>query len=79
MTRKTDCVGALDQEVARLSRSGLIRVAFWTGPDPKQKNITSKRPGIGINPMYFWKILGKKATKNYHINDPIKESFNKKE
>ena len=72
---------ASDIELKNLlvSRKSLIaKKKIKKGDKINIKNITSKRPGIGINPMYFWKILGKKATKNYHINDPIKESFNKK-
>lgn len=34
-------------------------------------NITTKRPGTGISPMNWEKILGKKAKKNYEIDDII--------
>ena len=30
-----------------------------------ESNLTTKRPGIGINPMMWKKIIGKKAKKNY--------------
>lgn len=36
-----------------------------------EKNITTKRPNNGISPMYFWKLLGKKAKRNYKMNEPI--------
>jgi N,N'-diacetyllegionaminate synthase len=34
-------------------------------------NITTKRPGNGINPMKWYKVLGKKARKSYEIDDLI--------
>ena len=29
------------------------------------KNITAKRPGTGMSPMFIPKIIGKKSKKNY--------------
>ena len=34
-------------------------------------NITCKRPGIGISPLYFNKLIGKKSIKNFKKNDLI--------
>lgn len=34
-------------------------------------NLTTKRPGNGISPMCWDKIIGEKATKNYHEDDAI--------
>ena len=34
-------------------------------------NITCKRPGNGISPVFFKKLMGKKAVKNFHKNDLI--------
>ena len=36
-----------------------------------EKNITTKRPALGINPMNWKKILGKKAKKNFYEDDFI--------
>ena len=36
------------------------------------KNITCKRPGIGISPVFFKKLLGKKSVKNFNKDDLIK-------
>ena len=36
-----------------------------------EKNITTKRPALGINPMNWKKTLGKKAKKNYYKDDFI--------
>ena len=36
-----------------------------------KKNLTTKRPGYGLSPMLWYKILGKKATKTYRIDELI--------
>ncbi len=36
------------------------------------KNLTAKRPGIGICPSKFWSLLGRKSNKNYFKNELIK-------
>lgn len=36
------------------------------------KNITCKRPGTGISPVFFKKLLGKKSVKNFNTDDLIK-------
>ena len=36
-----------------------------------KKNLTTKRPGNGLSPMLWYEILGKKATKNYEIDELI--------
>lgn len=38
-----------------------------------KNNITVKRPGSGLSPMKFFKILGKKSKRNYKIDDLIFE------
>jgi N,N'-diacetyllegionaminate synthase len=35
-------------------------------------NITCKRPGNGISPLFFKKLIGKKAMKNFHKNELIR-------
>jgi N,N'-diacetyllegionaminate synthase len=35
-------------------------------------NITCKRPGTGISPLFFKKLIGKKSMKNFNKNDLIK-------
>ena len=37
-----------------------------------EKNLTTKRPGTGMSPMLWKKIIGKKAKKNYMKDDIIK-------
>jgi N,N'-diacetyllegionaminate synthase len=36
------------------------------------ENITCKRPGTGISPVFFKKLLGKKSIKNFNTDDLIK-------
>ncbi|MCI5210254.1 MAG: N-acetylneuraminate synthase [Candidatus Electrothrix sp. ATG2] len=36
-----------------------------------QENITLKRPGAGLSPFDYWDILGKKATRNYDLDEVI--------
>ena len=35
-------------------------------------NITCKRPGTGISPLFFKKLIGKKSVKNFNQNDLIR-------
>ena len=35
------------------------------------KNITTKRPGVGINPMKWDEIIGTSAKKDYRMDDLI--------
>jgi sialic acid synthase SpsE len=35
------------------------------------ENITAKRPGTGVSPMFWDQFLGKKALRNYKIDDLI--------
>lgn len=34
-------------------------------------NLGVKRPGDGISPMYYWDMIGKKAEKDYTVNEKI--------
>jgi len=36
------------------------------------KNLITKRPGTGVSPMMWYKIIGNKATQDYKINEMIK-------
>ena len=38
------------------------------------KNITLKRPGTGISPMSFYKLIGKKSKVNYKPDQLIKQT-----
>jgi N,N'-diacetyllegionaminate synthase len=36
-----------------------------------EENLTAKRPGVGISPMNWDKVIGKVANKNYEEDDLI--------
>jgi len=36
-----------------------------------EQNLTIKRPGIGISPMEYWSLIGKKSQQNYQADDEI--------
>ncbi|MBU0675962.1 MAG: N-acetylneuraminate synthase [Proteobacteria bacterium] len=36
-----------------------------------RNNVTSKRPGIGISPMLYWDVLGRKAPHNFSQDEAI--------
>ena len=38
-------------------------------------NIFVKRPATGMSPMLFNKLIGKKASKNYIVDEMIKENI----
>ena len=38
-----------------------------------EKNITLKRPGTGLQPIHWHKIIGKKSKRNYKIDDFIND------
>lgn len=37
-----------------------------------EQNITVKRPGDGLSPFQLWELLGKRATKDYLVNELIR-------
>ena len=37
------------------------------------ENLTSKRPGDGIKPLFYWDLIGMEASRNYEIDDKIQE------
>jgi N,N'-diacetyllegionaminate synthase len=38
-----------------------------------ENNITTKRPGTGLSPMNWDRVIGSKATRNYSPNEEITE------
>ncbi len=36
-----------------------------------EKNITAKRAGEGLSPMFFWSLLGKRAKRNYLTDEKV--------
>ena len=52
-------------------KSIIAKVNITKGQILNEKNLTTKRPGTGINPMKWEKIIGKQAKKNYQEDDII--------
>lgn len=36
-----------------------------------ESNLTMKRPGIGLSPMKYWELIGKKSKKDYDVDEII--------
>ncbi len=53
-------------------RSIVVKKFIQKGEKISEKKLIAKRPGTGISPMYWKKILGKKATKNLKEDEIIK-------
>jgi N,N'-diacetyllegionaminate synthase len=56
-------------DVAR--KSIVASQSIKRGDKLSSKNITTKRPGTGINPMKWDEIIGTPAKKDYRMDDPI--------
>jgi N,N'-diacetyllegionaminate synthase len=57
--------------IAIVRKSIVARQNIKNGELLTEKNITVKRPGNGINPMMWDKILGSKSIKNYKVDEMI--------
>lgn len=36
-----------------------------------EENLTAKRPGTGLSPMYYWELIGSAAKRDYSIDEPV--------
>lgn len=54
-----------------IRKSIVAKKIIFKGEKFSKANLTCKRPGDGISPMNWNKIIGKKAKKNYKINEKI--------
>ena len=61
-----------EMENRTLSRKSIVaKKKIIKGSKFNHLNLTTKRPGNGISPYNWSKIIGKLAKKNYKINDQI--------
>ncbi len=60
-------------EVARKSIVAIQNIKV--GEKFTVKNLSTKRPGNGISPIFWDKLIGSRSKKNYHKNDLINEKF----
>ena len=62
-----------EEKVSRKNaRRSIVVKKFIQKGKVSEKKLIAKRPGTGISPMYWKKILGKKATKNLKEDEIIK-------
>jgi sialic acid synthase SpsE len=61
-----------NREVSR--KSIVASVPITTGQVFNEDNLTTKRPGLGISPMAWDNLLGKKANRDYSEDELIDES-----
>lgn len=55
-----------------IARKSIVAArAIAKGEIFKEENLTVKRPGTGISPMGWDEVIGRKAGKEYEIDDPI--------
>lgn len=38
-----------------------------------EENVTSKRPGLGVSPMFYWDFLGRRATRDYKKDEVLED------
>jgi N,N'-diacetyllegionaminate synthase len=55
-----------------IRKSIVAKENIFKGESFTKKNLTIKRPGKGMHPKFFNKLIGKKSNKNYKIDDFIK-------
>ena len=46
---------------------------IYAGEQFCENNLATKRPGTGISPLHYWELLGRKATKDYKIDEKVFE------
>lgn len=62
---------------SELKNKCIVRKSLVTARDIKkgelftEMNITAKRPGTGVSPMYYWECLGKVADRDYRKDEVI--------
>lgn len=64
----------VESEVKNISvarKSILASKQILQGEEFTEENLTVKRPGNGVEPIKYWDMLGKKATRNYDAEELI--------
>ena len=64
---------ASEKKNIKIARNSIVASKFiQKGKKFTKENLTVKRPGNGISPMKFFKIIGKVAKKNFVEDELIK-------
>ena len=59
------------QNLLFIRKSIVAKKKIIKGEKFSKKNLTCKRPGNGISPMLWERLIGKKSKKNYKVNEQI--------
>lgn len=59
------------KNIAIVRKSIVANCDIQAGEVFTEKNLTVKRPGTGINPMYWEQVIGKKASRNFERDELI--------
>ena len=54
-----------------IRKSLVAKKNIYKGEKFTKNNLTCKRPGNGISPMMWDRLIGKKSKKNYKVNEQI--------
>jgi len=41
------------------------------GEEYTEENLGCKRPGNGLSPVYYWELLGRKASRDYKADEMV--------
>jgi N,N'-diacetyllegionaminate synthase len=58
-----------------IRKSIVAKIPIAAGEVFTDKNLTTKRPGSGVSPMYWDSILGNSSRNNYDIDEMIKDEL----
>ena len=66
--------GSAELRNAEVARKSLVAARpIRRGEAFDQDNLTTKRPGCGLAPLYYWSLLGTVADRDYATDEPIGE------
>ena len=66
--------GSAELRNAGVARKSLVAARpIRRGEAFDQDNLTTKRPGCGLAPLYYWSLLGTVADRDYATDEPIGE------
>jgi len=66
-------VSKKELKILKVVRKSIVAIkSIKKGEKLTEKNLGIKRPGVGISPMKWPKIIGKKSNKNYNADELIK-------
>lgn len=61
------------KNVSAVRKSLVTTVDVQQGDLLTVQNMTMKRPGTGVSPMLYWQYLGRRATRDYEVDDQVEE------